>query len=168
MERKYSLSDISFLNLVALAEIQGFGPEDCMYFVKEEGIGVDGLLLLDSDDAVETMIEHCTEHCVNIIVAKGNEDRHVQVNVCSIICEEQIPIGSPGGFVLSLSQDGVIHSIESNVNIQQSCNVNTENFIDEDCGEEEVSEDEDKSSSDFELDRGDFRGKNISFKAWQR
>ena len=42
MERKFSLSDITFLNLIALAETEGYGSDDYMYWVKEVGIGLDG------------------------------------------------------------------------------------------------------------------------------
>ena len=79
------------------------------------------------------------------------------------ICEEQVPIGSQEGFMLSLSPDGVVHPVEPNVNTQQSCNVNSTLNLDEAWDalvEEEDGEDVDKSSSDFEIERGDFSGKN--------
>ena len=40
-------------------------------------------------------------------------------------------MGGPG-FVLSLSQDGVVHSLEVNVNTQQSCNLNNTEAPDDD------------------------------------
>ena len=173
MERKYFLSDITFLNLVALVEeeIECFGSDSCLYFVREQGHGLEGLLVLDSDDAVEEMIEHChgiALTVLNIIVKKGNDDISADLNKSAYLCEEQVPIGSPDGYVLSLSQDGIIQPVEAIPNTQQSCNVNR--AIDWDlCGEEEAGEDEqDKSSSDFDIDVGEYSGKNISYKDWQR
>ena len=58
MERRFSVSDITFLNLIALTETEGYGSDDYMHWVKEQGIGQEGLLLLDSQDAVEEMIDH--------------------------------------------------------------------------------------------------------------
>ena len=50
---------------------------DAMYYVKEQGIGVEGMLLLDSEEAVDEMIQHCDIRLVNIIVSKGNEEREM-------------------------------------------------------------------------------------------
>ncbi|XP_073365547.1 uncharacterized protein [Aegilops tauschii subsp. strangulata] len=78
MERWFSVSDITFLNLIALTETEGYGSDDYMYWVKEQGIGEEGLLLLDSQDAIEEMIDHSDFIVLNIIVAKANEDRDVE------------------------------------------------------------------------------------------
>ena len=174
MERRFSVSDITFLNLIALTETEGYGSDDYMYWVKEQGIGQEGLLLLDSQDAVEEMIDHSDFTVLNIIVSKANEDRDVDCNRAHNVCEEQIPIGSPvggPGFVLSLSQDGVVHPLEVNLNTQQSCNFNiSEANGGDDDGQAAGQEDDDidKSSSDFEIDRGDYRGIKMSYKAWKR
>ncbi|KAE8791701.1 hypothetical protein D1007_33832 [Hordeum vulgare] len=131
MERKFSLSDITFLNLIALTETEGYGSTGYMYWVKEVGTRQDGLFLLDSQDA-----------------------------------------GSPVlwvGFVLSMSQDGVVHPLEVTVNTHQSCNLNmTEAPCDDDGDAGGEDDDVDKSSSDFEFDRGDYRGMKMYYKAWKR
>ena len=43
MERKYSVSsDISYLTILALAELEGYGMEAFLTYVKEEGKGLEG------------------------------------------------------------------------------------------------------------------------------
>lgn len=174
MERRFSVSDITFLNLITLTETEGYGSDDYMYWVKEQGIGQEGLFLLDSQDAVEEMIDHSDLTVLNIIVSKANEDRDVECNRAHNVCEEQIPIGSPvggPGFVLSLSQDGVVHPLDVNLNTQQSCNLNiSEANGGDDDGQAagQADDDIDKSCSDFEIDRGDYRGIKMSYKAWKR
>ncbi|KAE8780831.1 hypothetical protein D1007_45976 [Hordeum vulgare] len=172
MERKFSLSHITFVNLIALTKIEGYASANYMQWVKEVGTRKDRLFLLDSQDAVEETTNNSDFTLLNIIVAKANEDRDVEFNMSRTTYEEQIPIGSPmgdPGFVLSLSQDGIVHPLEVNVNTQQSCNLNmTEapSGDDEDVGGED--DDVDKSSLDFEFDRGDYRGMKMSYKAWKR
>ena len=72
--------------------------------------------------------------------------------------------------MLSLSQDGVVHPLEVNLNTQQSCNLNISEAHGGDDGQAAGEEDDDidKSSSDFEIDRGDYRGIKMSYKAWKR
>ncbi|XP_020147897.1 uncharacterized protein [Aegilops tauschii subsp. strangulata] len=159
MERRFSVSDITFLNLIAPTETEGYGSDDYMYWVKEEGTGHEGLLLLDNQDAVEEMIDHSDFAVLNIIVAKENEDRDVEFNRAHNVCEEQIPIGSPvgdPGFVLSLSQDGVVHPLEVNVNTQQSCNLNIIEAPGGDGGQAggEESDDDGSDGEEKEADSG--------------
>ncbi|KAE8781016.1 hypothetical protein D1007_45771 [Hordeum vulgare] len=74
MERTMCPSYISFLNLIALVETEeGYGSDDYMYYVKDQGIGMTGLFLLDSQDAVEEMIDHSDYTILNVIVAKAND-----------------------------------------------------------------------------------------------
>jgi hypothetical protein len=49
-------SEIRYLNLLALMEKEGYGICDSMYYVKEEGEGLNGLDLVDSNFKVEEMI----------------------------------------------------------------------------------------------------------------
>ncbi|KAM0880742.1 hypothetical protein ACQ4PT_033378 [Festuca glaucescens] len=71
LERCLGRSDITYLNLLAIIELEGYGINDCMYFVKEKDIGVAGMEELDGMSKVEQMIELYEEKkCINISVIK--------------------------------------------------------------------------------------------------
>ena len=66
LERKLGRSDITFLNLLALIETEGYGICDSMYYVREEGIGSGGMELIDDMEKVNQMLakyedKHCTK-----------------------------------------------------------------------------------------------------------
>ena len=42
-ERTMMLPDITFYNLVALIETEGYGLRDYMYYVKDPGLGIEGM-----------------------------------------------------------------------------------------------------------------------------
>jgi hypothetical protein len=56
VQKSMPRSDIRYLNLLALMEKEGYGICDSMYYVKEEGEGLNGLDLVDSNFKVEEMI----------------------------------------------------------------------------------------------------------------
>ena len=49
-------SDIRFLNLLGLMEKEGYGLCDSMYYVKDEGKGLNGLEIVDNNGKVEEMV----------------------------------------------------------------------------------------------------------------
>ncbi|KAE8781675.1 hypothetical protein D1007_45068 [Hordeum vulgare] len=116
---------------------------------------------------------------LNIIVSKENEDRDVKFNMAHNAYEEQVPMGSSLGaasFVLSLSQDGLVHPLEFNLNTQHSCNLNKAqapcgddgDVVGEAVGAGGEDDDIDKFSSDFEIDMHDYKGVKMCYKAWKR
>ena len=40
LERSVCISDITYYNLVALIETEGYGLNDFMYFVRDPGVGI--------------------------------------------------------------------------------------------------------------------------------
>ena len=48
--------DVRYLNLVTVMEQEGYGICDSMYYVKEEGEGLNGLDLVDGQQKVDEMI----------------------------------------------------------------------------------------------------------------
>ena len=52
IERSINLSDITFYNLIALIELEGYGVRDFMYYVRDPGVGVSGMEELIDDDKV--------------------------------------------------------------------------------------------------------------------
>ena len=57
VERTIGRSDITFMNLLAVIEIEGYGINDCMYYVKEKGRGIAGMELVDGMAKVNQMVE---------------------------------------------------------------------------------------------------------------
>src|SRR3989337_1795035 len=49
LERKLCSSDITYLNLVALMETQGFNAYDCLYHIENPSLGEKGMDLVDSN-----------------------------------------------------------------------------------------------------------------------
>ena len=49
-------SDVRYLNLLSIMEKEGYGLCDSMYYVKDEGEGLQGLDLVDSQVKVDEMI----------------------------------------------------------------------------------------------------------------
>jgi hypothetical protein len=49
-------SDIRFLNLLSIIEEEGYGMCDSLYYVKNEGVGLSGLELVDNNYKVDEML----------------------------------------------------------------------------------------------------------------
>ena len=138
MERKYSVSsDISYLTILAFAELEGYGMEAFLTYVKEEGKGLEGVEVLDSEEALEEMLDlFVDKKILNIIVRKPTDPIPADVNIDHRKLEEQIPISNVGEEVVySVSQQGVLYPLqnatlapeipeEPYLNTQQSCNFN--------------------------------------------
>ena len=43
LERSLNVDDITFYNLIALIELEGYGMTDFMYYVRDPGVGVSGI-----------------------------------------------------------------------------------------------------------------------------
>ena len=87
MERTLTKSDITVLNLLALIEAHGYGIRDSMYYVKEKGIGQQGMEVLDSMAKVEEMLAiYESEKILNITVLKKSATWPLGLNVA----EEQV------------------------------------------------------------------------------
>ena len=111
MEKKYSVSsDISYLAILALVELEGYRMDAFLTYVKEEGKGLEGVEALDSEEALEEMLDLFVDKKVpNIIVRKAIDPSPTDVNMDHIMLEEQIPIDHVGEpIVYSVSQQGVL------------------------------------------------------------
>ena len=76
LERTIFLSDITYWNLIALIEIEGFSSRDFMYYVKDPRVGVSGMEKLTDDDKVEEMLDDITSkgnNVVNIMVMRSEK-----------------------------------------------------------------------------------------------
>ena len=75
LERTISLSEITYINMLALLEtVEGYTEADYMFYMKEEGKGAAGMHVIDSEESVEEMPDHYAEQKVlNITVIKANE-----------------------------------------------------------------------------------------------
>ena len=98
MERKYSVfSDISYLTILALVELEGYGMDAFMTYVKEEGKGLEGVEALDTEEALEEMLDlFVDKKILNITVRKPTDPSPVDVNMDHSLLEEQIPISNVG------------------------------------------------------------------------
>jgi hypothetical protein len=108
LERKLGKSYITYTNMLAMLEIRGYGWGYSMYFVKEEGAGIEGMALINSMIDVEEMLElYKDAGCVSISVTKGESCLPADINRKQ--CEEQIPISEIGvPVVYSVDMQGVL------------------------------------------------------------
>jgi hypothetical protein len=73
LERTMCRSYITFLNLFALIEVQGYGIRDLMYFVKQKGNGMAVMKIIDRMSKVEEMLGlYEKDRVVNLTDIKEN------------------------------------------------------------------------------------------------
>ncbi|KAE8808897.1 RNA-dependent RNA polymerase 1 [Hordeum vulgare] len=111
LERNISLSDITFWNLVALVQLQGYSCRDYMYYVRDPGVGVSGMEELTDDDKVEGMLDELGgkgENVVNIIVMGSDAPTPADLNRGAVY-EEQVPLSEIGvPLVYAIDTSGVL------------------------------------------------------------
>ena len=98
LERSLNVDDITFYNLIALIELEGYGMTDFMYYVRDPGVGVSGMEELTDDDKVEEMLDDLVikgQKVVNITVIKSDAPRPSDLNI-GPVCEEQVPLSEIG------------------------------------------------------------------------
>ena len=61
LERTMMLSDITFYNLVALIETEGYEVRDYMYYVKDPGLGIEGMQEIEDDEMLEEILDHIVQ-----------------------------------------------------------------------------------------------------------
>ncbi|KAM0923749.1 hypothetical protein ACQ4PT_005330 [Festuca glaucescens] len=121
LERQLGRSDITYMNLLAILEIEGYGWGDNMYYVREEGADIAGMALIKSMVNVEEMLaQYESAQCVSITVIKGKSGLPADINKKQ--CEEQIPIFEIGvPVVYSVDMQGVLFGFQqSNENEDDS------------------------------------------------
>ena len=94
LERTICLSDITYWNLIALIELEGFSSRDYMYYVRDSGVGVSGMEELTDDDKVEEMLDDITSkgnNVVNITVMRSDAPTPADLNIGHVY-EEQVPL----------------------------------------------------------------------------
>ncbi|KAM0922268.1 hypothetical protein ACQ4PT_006224 [Festuca glaucescens] len=108
LERQVGRSDITYMNLLAMLEIEGYGRGDSMYYVREEGAGIARMTLIKSMVDIEEMLDlYEAAKCVSITVTKGKSGMPADINRKQ--CEEQIPIYEIGVHVVySVDMQGVL------------------------------------------------------------
>ena len=111
LERTICLSDITFWNLIALIEVEGYSSRDFMYYVRDPGAGVSGMEELTDDDKVEEMLDHIAskgKNVVNITVMRSDAPRPVDLNIGHAY-EEQVPLSEIGvPVVYEVDNSGVL------------------------------------------------------------
>ena len=115
MERKFSLSEMNYLLLLALIELEGYGLDAYLSYVKDEGKGLEGIEVLDSDEKVEEMLDLFAEKKVlNITVREASDPNPADANMDHTLLEEQIPMSQVGDpIVYSVSQEGVLFPVSN-------------------------------------------------------
>ena len=94
LERSIYISDITYHNLVALIDIDGYGLNDYVYFVREPGVGIAGLEQISDDDKVDEMLDHIgnkDQNVVNLTVIRATDPRPADLN-SGYVYEEQVPL----------------------------------------------------------------------------
>jgi hypothetical protein len=76
-------SDIRYLKLLSVIEKEGYGMCDSMYYVKEEGVGLNGLDLLDRNLKVEEMVRKY-EHVRKLVVTVMRDKRKQAIVVSPV------------------------------------------------------------------------------------
>ena len=102
-------TDIRFLKLLSIMEEEGYGLCDSLYYVKNEGVGLSGLELVDSNYKVDEMlVKYASTKKLVLTVMKDNRKRAIvlsplkrkHASTIDLDPEEEEPITHP-----FLSQD---------------------------------------------------------------
>ena len=102
LERTLPKSDITVLNLLSLIEGLGYGIRDGMFYVKEQGIGEQGMEVIDTMGKIEEMLAlNESGKVVNIIVLKKNATWPEGLNM-----PEDLPVQINQPVVIAVDTDG--------------------------------------------------------------
>ena len=91
LERTMMLSDITFYNLVALIETEGYGVRDYMYYVKDPGLGIEGMQEIEDDDMMEEILDHIVQQkqkIFNVIVVRASSPKPAHINCSANVIEQ--------------------------------------------------------------------------------
>ena len=97
LKRSLCISDITYHNLVALIETEGYGLNDYIYFVREPGVGIEGLVEISDDDKVDEMLDHIAnkdQTVVNLTVIRATDPRPADLNAGYLY--EKVPLSQLG------------------------------------------------------------------------
>ena len=114
IERSMMMSDITFYNLVALIETEGYGFKDYMYYVRDPGLGIEGMEEIDDDDKLEEILDNIAlqnQKILNVTVVRASSPNAATINTSSNVIEQQIPleeIGEPK--LYQIDEGGVLFS----------------------------------------------------------
>ena len=102
LERTLPKSDIRVLNLLSLIEGLGYGIRDGMFYVKEQGIGEQGMEVIDTMGNIEEMLAlNESGKVVNITVLKKNATWPEGLNM-----PEDLPVQINQPVVIAVDTDG--------------------------------------------------------------
>ena len=114
LERSLNVDDITFYNLIALTELEGYGMTDFMYYVRDPGVGVSGMEEIDDDDKLEEILDNIAlqnQKILNVTVVRASSPNAAKINTSSNVIEQQIPleeIGEPK--LYQIDKEGVLFS----------------------------------------------------------
>ena len=112
LERTMMLSDITFYNLVSLIETEGYEVRDYMYYVKDPGLGIEGMQEIEDDDMLEEILDHIVQQkqkIFNVTVVRASSPKPAHINCSANVIEQQIPlqeIGEPQ--LYQVDEEGVL------------------------------------------------------------
>ncbi|CAM0877022.1 unnamed protein product [Alopecurus aequalis] len=143
-------SDIRYLNLLSLMEKEGYGMSDCMYYVKDEGEGLNGLELVDSNAKVVDMVKkyEATKQLVLTVI----RDKRQQAIVLSPVKVKKTvnETSNAGRSHINILSDGEENI--ANIQTQGSANEGPSHFNtqvgDNEYADQEEEEEEVESSDD--------------------
>ncbi|KAE8769007.1 RNA-dependent RNA polymerase 1 [Hordeum vulgare] len=102
---------ITFCNVIALIETEGYGLNDYMYYVRKPGVGIYGLEEICDDEKVAAMLDHIAStegKVVNLIVIRATHPRPTDLN-SGYVYEEQVPLSEIGEkHVYEINNSGVL------------------------------------------------------------
>ncbi|XP_073353533.1 uncharacterized protein [Aegilops tauschii subsp. strangulata] len=130
IERSMMMSDITYYNLVALMETEGYGFRDYMYYVRDPGLGIEGMEEIDDDDKLEEILDHIAEQnnkILNVTIVRASAEKVPNINTSVNVIEMQTPIEQIGEPKLyQIDDEGVLFNAE-NVHVEaESCDAGGE------------------------------------------
>ncbi|KAE8770680.1 Ankyrin-3 [Hordeum vulgare] len=87
LERTMMLSDITFYNLVAMIETEGYGLRDYMYYVKDTDLDAEGMQEIEDDDMLEEILDHIVMQkykIFNVTVVRASSPQPADINISEV------------------------------------------------------------------------------------
>ena len=165
LERTLCESDITVKNLYALIQVRGYGYSDTIYYVKEKGVGLQGMEVVTSMEKVEQMVELFNREKVLSLTVLSKK-KAVPAGLNRELVEPQVRMEAYS--TLSMDKHGVTYiSDEDEILLvaidysevplfgtQQSCNMRKGKGI---CQPVEVAVEVQDSDDDDIFDMGEYR-----------
>jgi hypothetical protein len=141
LERTLARDDITYMNLIALVETQGYSMRDSIYCVKEEGKGLEGMELIENNEQIYKLlaqfestkvlklhVQRGRPPCAKKVIAEDSDLAGQQHGSCLINYQAAVVYDVSPPFVYAVDDDGQVFESQVQSNNPYMCTQESNNF----------------------------------------